>query len=72
LHRFSALRLERVFPKFASMKQHQAMTALSVRLPTRVREVVEEEAERDRRPVANLIRNVIEDWVEQRRQQEAA
>jgi hypothetical protein len=54
------------------MKQHQTMTALSVRLPTRVREVVEEEAERDRRPVANLIRNVIEDWAAARQHERAA
>ena len=43
-----------------------------IRLPARVSEVVEEAAELDRRPVASLIRNVVEDWAEARRQREMA
>jgi hypothetical protein len=36
------------------MKQKQTMQALSIRLPAHVCEVVEQEAARDRRPVASL------------------
>jgi hypothetical protein len=54
------------------MKQYQQMTALPIRLPAHVRSVVEEEAERDRRPVASLVRNVVEDWAATRQRQDAA
>jgi predicted DNA-binding protein len=51
------------------MKQHQHEVMerpITLRLPSALRERVEAEAARDRRPLASLIRNVVEDWVERR------
>jgi predicted DNA-binding protein len=50
------------------MKQHQEVMErpITLRLPPAIRERVEAEAMKDRRPLASLIRNVVEDWVEGR------
>jgi hypothetical protein len=48
-------------------QQHHVMEKpITLRLPPAIRERVEAEAAKDRRPLASLIRNVVQDWVEQR------
>jgi predicted HicB family RNase H-like nuclease len=39
---------------------------LNVRVEPELRAALETAAERDRRPMASLVRNVLADWVEQR------
>jgi predicted DNA-binding protein len=39
---------------------------LSIRLAPVIRERLEAAAERDRRPVSNLVRNVLADWLAER------
>jgi hypothetical protein len=41
---------------------------ITLRLPAHVREAVEREAERDRRPLAAMVRILVEDGLGQRRQ----
>jgi hypothetical protein len=39
---------------------------ITLRLPSAVREKVEAEAAKDRRPVAAMVRIAVEDWLQQR------
>jgi hypothetical protein len=50
------------------MKQHQEVMErpITLRLPSAVREAVEREAERDRRPLAAMVRILVEDGLVQR------
>jgi hypothetical protein len=56
------------------MKTTTPMENLTVRLGGDLRARLEAEADRERRPVSNLVRIVLTDWVEQRvaSEQEAA
>jgi hypothetical protein len=55
-------------------QQHnEATRPITLRLSPAVREAVAREAERDRRPLAAMVRIAIEDWLQQRqREGEAA
>jgi predicted DNA-binding protein len=49
------------------MHRHRMKTEqLSIRLDPVIRERLEAAAERDRRPVSNLVRNVLADWLAER------
>jgi hypothetical protein len=48
-------------------EHHQSLERpITLRLSAAVREAVEREAERDRRPLAAMIRIAVEDWIGQR------
>jgi hypothetical protein len=66
--RSGALNCSPLLPHSRGMKQqHEVMERpITLRLPSAIREKVEAEAAKDRRPLASLIRNVVEDWVERR------
>jgi hypothetical protein len=56
------------------MKQHQEVMErpITLRLPSAVRERVEAEAAKDRRPLAAMVRIAVEDWLQQRQQRQTA
>jgi hypothetical protein len=39
---------------------------LTLRVPSELRDALQQAAEQDRRPVGSLVRNVLSDWIEHR------
>jgi hypothetical protein len=61
-NRVSALRSLRMHCTLAGMSTKK-LENLTIRLEPEVRVALAREAERDRRPMGNLIRNIVADWV---------